>query len=132
MNKLFKYTLVIIGFILAYLILRKMHNTSSEKFISNIKKSMKVNSGKIYKLKNNYKTADDFLYSFSFNSKGYFGSKYMSSAINYASFLNTEFPVIFDSLDPKRNEMLIFKEDFEEFGLVYPDSLKWTEKYNPY
>jgi hypothetical protein len=36
------------------------------------------------------------------------------------------FPVIYDSLNISQSELLIFKEDFKNYGFTYPDSLKWV------
>ena len=42
--------------------------------------------------------------------------------------LKRQFPVIIEKDNPSNGQLLIFSEDFEEFGLAYPDSLKWTDK----
>ena len=41
-------------------------------------------------------------------------------------FKDKIFPLILLEENPKNNKLLIFKEDFERYGLAYPDSLKWV------
>jgi hypothetical protein len=38
------------------------------------------------------------------------------------------FPVIYDSMDLEVNQILVFPTDFSEFGLPFPDSLRWVEE----
>ena len=40
------------------------------------------------------------------------------------------FPVIYNTQDPTRNQILVFSSDFSRMGLAYPDSLKWVEELN--
>ena len=42
--------------------------------------------------------------------------------------LNRSFPVIYNSNDPDKSAMLIFRSDFEKFNLAFPDSLVWVER----
>lgn len=37
------------------------------------------------------------------------------------------FPVIYDSDDPKENQILIFPDQFEYYNLPFPDSLQWIQ-----
>jgi hypothetical protein len=37
------------------------------------------------------------------------------------------FPVIYDSLDPKQSQILIFPDQFEYYHLPFPDSLQWIQ-----
>ena len=37
-----------------------------------------------------------------------------------------QFPIIYLKENEKRNDILIFKSDFDKFNLPYPDSLKWV------
>ena len=41
------------------------------------------------------------------------------------------FPVVYSRLDVEKNYMLIFQEDFEKYGFMYPDSLSWVERSFP-
>jgi hypothetical protein len=38
------------------------------------------------------------------------------------------FPVIYNSKIPEECAILVFKSDFEEYGLNHPDSLNWIEE----
>jgi len=37
------------------------------------------------------------------------------------------FPVIYDSTDPKVNQILIFPDEFAYYHLPFPDSLQWVK-----
>lgn len=39
----------------------------------------------------------------------------------------TYIPVIYDSTNPKTNQLLLYKSDFQAYKLNYPDSLQWIE-----
>jgi hypothetical protein len=45
--------------------------------------------------------------------------------------MNRNFPVIYNSKDPSKNDLLIFSSDFEKYHLKFPDSLIWVEKKMP-
>jgi hypothetical protein len=73
------------------------------------------------------KTAGDFYFQFSVNDQ----------IISYEqianvwpdkgeSFVGKQFPVIYDSQNPKNCSLLIFPEQFEKYNLQFPDSLKWV------
>jgi hypothetical protein len=38
------------------------------------------------------------------------------------------FPVIYNSKEPTKSEILVFPDDFSDFGLAYPDSLSWVKE----
>jgi hypothetical protein len=42
--------------------------------------------------------------------------------------LHKKFPVVYDSIEIFKSELLIFKKDFESYNLAFPDSLKWTNE----
>jgi len=68
-------------------------------------------------------------YSFNYQSKSYFKlkSSFTASFDGVNNFLvGKKFPLILSKKNIDNNELLIFKEDFERYGLVYPDSLKWV------
>jgi hypothetical protein len=39
------------------------------------------------------------------------------------------FPVIYNTKNPQVNQILVFSTDFSEFGLAFPDSLKWVDDF---
>jgi hypothetical protein len=44
-------------------------------------------------------------------------------------FVGHSFPVIYQPNNPSNNYLLIVHKDFEKYNFLFPDSLKWTEKY---
>ena len=44
-----------------------------------------------------------------------------------SAIFKRSFPVIYDSNDPKQNQMLIFPDHFEYYHLPFPDSLQWVQ-----
>lgn len=44
---------------------------------------------------------------------------------NRNKFVNQLFPVVYAKNNPEYHQMLVFERDFKEWGLSYPDSLKW-------
>ena len=68
-------------------------------------------------------------YSFKYNQKNHNDLKTASNIQigDVPKFLiNKSFPLILSKEDPENNALLIFREDFERYNLVYPDSLKWV------
>ncbi|MES2836351.1 MAG: hypothetical protein V4667_02420 [Bacteroidota bacterium] len=47
-------------------------------------------------------------------------------------FLRKNFPVIYNPQNLRENEILMTKEEFENYGLNLPDSLKWTQGLRKY
>jgi hypothetical protein len=43
--------------------------------------------------------------------------------------IGKSFPVFYNPVNPKNNQMLIFPVDFKWFGLPFPDSLEWVRAY---
>ena len=37
-------------------------------------------------------------------------------------------PLLYDTINPKINHILLYKGDFQSYNLNYPDSLKWIEE----
>ena len=68
-------------------------------------------------------------YSFIFENRPYTATK-RESRLNSdevkSLFVNKTFPLIISQKNPQVRDLLIFKEDFEKYNLVYPDSLKWV------
>lgn len=46
-----------------------------------------------------------------------------------AGIVNRSFPVIYSKTHNDKNEILIFSDDFKEFNLPYPDSLRWITNH---
>lgn len=45
------------------------------------------------------------------------------------NFIDKKFTVIFDSLDPRNERMLISPDDFKYYNMPFPDSLNWVLPY---
>jgi len=99
-------------------------------------------------LQKNYKLANAFVYKVNHGSlKGgniaisyhlFIGNKTydggIDSDLSYdirEKILNTFFPVIYDSMNPDNNVLLIDIKRWRELDLNFPDSLKWVLKYYP-
>lgn len=103
------------------------------------KKKLTENSiivpGKITGFDKTYKRADALNYIFEYNGKTY--TTYSSSSGNPSDYedmklfvFNRTFPVLINKNNPKKySKLLVVPEDFQEFGLEFPDSLKWILKY---
>jgi hypothetical protein len=91
--------------------------------------------GKIQRLKRIYKGLDRFEYTFYFNNNlhtGWSNSSGTASDYNDLSryVYGKEFPVILSPSDPQKySRILIVPEDFEAYGLKFPDSLRWVLEY---
>lgn len=42
-------------------------------------------------------------------------------------FVSLQLPVIISTTDVTNNKILILREDFEQYHMAYPDSLKWID-----
>ena len=68
-------------------------------------------------------------YSFIYKQKSYYDMKSAKQlqSRDVSKFLTGKsFPLILSKEDLENNALLIFREDFERYNLVYPDSLKWV------
>ncbi|SFQ31200.1 hypothetical protein [Parafilimonas terrae] len=43
--------------------------------------------------------------------------------------INKQFPIIFSSVNPNYNMILILPEDFKDYNVPFPDSLNWVLQY---
>lgn len=68
-------------------------------------------------------------YSYSLDNREYFGE---SSVIVKGQFLDDfigkSFPIVYSTKNPQKSILLVSQEDFEKWGLVFPDSLSWVTK----
>lgn len=70
-------------------------------------------------------------YNFKFNGKIIYsnGNAHKEFAPLKRFIVNRQFPVIFSSIDPNYNMILILPEDFKEYNMPFPDSLNWVLQY---
>lgn len=71
-------------------------------------------------------------YCFKIEKKNYIGNAKFGGAYSkiYKKFINKIFLVAYQKDDPKNNELILLKTDFEKYGLKYQDSLMWIQKYH--
>lgn len=100
-----------------------------------MKRNPTIVVGEVQRLKKVYKDHDRFEYTFQFNDTLYNGwSNSNGKATDYSNLsghLYTKFfPVLLSTKDPQEySTILIVPEDFEAYGLKFPDSLRWVLKY---
>ena len=69
-------------------------------------------------------------YIFYVNGQKVDGSEFYFISIRFGNkFLHKSFPVIYSKNSIDRNRMLVLENDFKEFDMTYPDSLRWTLNY---
>lgn len=69
-------------------------------------------------------------FTFTYNNKIYFSKRGSRIArVKYNYFDGKYFPVIFSSIDPDNNKLLVFPDDFKSWEMPFPDSLNWVIQY---
>lgn len=96
-----------------------------------LKKSGKIAIGIITKIEKGNRARIYFHYEFIDRNGLLFKNSKEKILNNYIFFLRRKFPVIYDSIDPDNNQILITKNDFESYNVIYNDSLDWVEQYTP-
>lgn len=119
------YIGVIFVFIFIYLLNKYLKNEA-------LYQHQKVSNAYIYKVNiGNVKSNNIVIkYYFFSDEKKYFGG--IESGLNYKieeRLLNSYFPVIYDSLNPQNNVLLVDIERWNRLKLPLPDSLIWLKKY---
>lgn len=46
----------------------------------------------------------------------------------FGVFENKRFPVVYEKDNPSNGKMLIFRQDFPQYGIAFPDSLRWAQE----
>jgi hypothetical protein len=94
-----------------------------------LKNNNKIEKARVYDTGGNAKGSITIYYIFSINNMPYKGTYYTSriSSNDVTKFKGRYIPVLFSINDPNNNVGLLLKKDFEEYNLLYPDSLKWIE-----
>lgn len=68
-------------------------------------------------------------YLYFINGKTFTGNQTISALSgNCDMLLGKELPLAYFPNNPEVHKLLLFPEDFNEYNLVMPDSLKWVEK----
>jgi hypothetical protein len=73
-----------------------------------------------------------FNYSYEVSGVKYSGScKYWISSEAASKFIGLKFPLVYSKKNPQKSAILITENNFAFYGEVFPDSLKWVDKYFP-
>ncbi len=90
-----------------------------------------ITIGKVIKVKDDYKKRPYIYYVFNIGESTYtVKSSYPEFKANIeAELKNKTFPIIYIKDDPKDNQILISREEFESQGIPFPDSLAWTRRF---
>jgi len=77
------------------------------------------------------RTGGNIEYKFYINNKEFTGNKTYSEIDEFKckDFIGKGFAIAYDSVSTSNNEILITKEDYQRYGIPYPDSLQWVSKY---
>ncbi|WP_341840863.1 hypothetical protein [Chitinophaga caseinilytica] len=68
-------------------------------------------------------------YQYVFDGRQYKGEKLVNSSGGFlSSIVGKSFPLVINGDNPEKSELLIFRKDFSDFDLDFPDSLKWVEE----
>lgn len=131
--------LLLYGTIFLVLGLLVLYGLYQKRYESDRRNEMKTNPtivvGQVQRLKKVYKNHDRFEYTFNFNNTLYSGwSSSKGKATDYSNLSghlhNKFFPVLISAKDPQKySSILIVPEDFKEYGLKFPDSLRWVLIY---
>lgn len=92
-----------------------------------------ITKGIIKKVYHGTKGGINIDYEFNVGDRTIQGSELFLVSSSYEDlFKNKSFPVIYSKKNYGRNRLLIFESNFNDFGLSFPDSLKWTKKLSKY
>lgn len=104
---------------------------SGDNYRSNILKNPSLTSGTVTGVDLKGRLGNFIEYHFSYGGNLY--SSDGNAHKEYASLrnfiINKKFPVVFDSVNPNYNMILILPEDFKNYNIPFPDSLKWVLNY---
>jgi hypothetical protein len=116
---------VIIGIIVALVIYNKFSTSS-------LNKNFIVVNGVVTAAKVLNKVGQDAYYTFLIDGKYYDGSQPLPKFKNVEDRFVLEgkmFPVVVDTTNYANNRMLFDSLSFVQYGLQYPDSLKWLKEF---
>lgn len=98
-----------------------------------LKRNGIITTGYVYEVFDAFRSKNGFKYYFYHNGKKYFGKSIFQVGIAIKDEItNKSIPVIFNPKDPDNSKLLLTKPLFENYGIPYPDSLRWVEKFTYY
>jgi hypothetical protein len=70
-------------------------------------------------------------YSFTLNDITYIGTEGDARLRDLGKTIyQRSFPVIYNTKDPQKNQILVFPSDFSDYNIPYPDSLRWVQEFD--
>lgn len=124
-----KAVTVVIAIPVVLLIYLSGENTHRE-FIKHVMDKSDLTSGTVTNIENNIKLGTIVRYKFTVGGDEIDG-RMSSPKFEPLSrlILAKTFPVIYSKTSPDYNKMLILPEDYKDFNVAYPDSLRWVLRY---
>jgi hypothetical protein len=125
---------LIILFVLIFFefaVMEIMYIVHRKKLAASLETHKKIVTGIILNAKETYGRSNRhsfYVYGFNNNSTISYGNA--SILVGWQRLIGKKFPVIYDTTNPENNHMLIFPDDFNDWNLPFPDSLKWVLKFN--
>lgn len=119
--------LLILGAVLVY------YQYKAKKFKAQILANKAISVGKIISCQ--YSNRLNYVVDYSFQTKsnetefGYVNGTVYRDLRNI--IVGKTFPLVYDSLNPKTNAILIFPKSFRKYEVPFPDSLRWVLNYDP-
>ena len=101
----------------------------SNKLDNDLKKNGVITKGKIFKATHGKNTMKFLYYNF-IDEKGLTHENSIGVELkNKEYFIGRSFPVVFLPEDAENNCLLVTRQYFEIYGIVFPDSLNWVDDY---
>lgn len=133
LNKIQIFSLIIGVFVIVLPLV--IGHFNDKNYIKKMTEHPVIVSGEITGFTKVYKRTDALDFKFEYNRKNY--STYSSTSGKPSDYekihqivMNKTFPVLINRVNPQKySKILVVPEDFEEFGLKFPDSLKWVLQY---
>jgi len=107
-----------------------LYNIKGQNFVNEILEEPVMSTGVIKSIVFKAKKGYYIEYDFNINGGMLSSSTYRSDIGSIRNIIvNKSFPVIYNKRHNDKNEILFLPEDFKEFKMPYPDSLKWITEH---
>jgi hypothetical protein len=120
---------IAVGVIVIIVILIFVYNKFSS---DSLQKNFIISNGYVISVKFTNKIGDKVHFTYSINHRTYSGFKHTPNFKNEDDKRILEgryFPIVVDSTNNSKSDMLLDSLSFAQYGLQYPDSLRWLNKY---
>jgi hypothetical protein len=127
MGRISSKNVVIVILILAYL----TYAFRDLSLRSNLKTRKKQVMAEIVDSYGAYRGGLSVKYRYSTNFGNFTGGTVINEINGYYCnlFKSKFYPLVYDSVNPSYSQILILPEKFAEYGIKFPDSLEWVNKY---